>query len=129
MLVSIIVPIYNAEKYIFGLIENLMNQTYKNIEIILVNDGSTDNSLNICNELQSKDNRIKVIDKKNGGVSSARNKGIKESKGEYITFIDSDDNIGEDYVRKMVENVEDTYCLIKCNYGNKLATNSSFSVA
>lgn len=120
MLVSIIVPIYNAEKYIFGLIENLMNQTYKNIEIILVNDGSTDNSLNICNELQSKDNRIKVIDKKNGGVSSARNKGIKESKGEYITFIDSDDNIGEDYVRKMVENVEDTYCLIKCNYGNKL---------
>ena len=76
--VSIIVPIYNAQIFLKKLIENLTNQTYRNIEIILVNDGSTDNSLNICNELQSKDNRIRVVDKENGGVSSARNKGIKD---------------------------------------------------
>lgn len=120
MLVSIIVPIYNSEQYITDLIENLTSQTYKNIEIILVNDGSTDNSLNICNELQSKDNRIKVIDKENGGVSSARNKGIEVSNGDYITFVDSDDNIGEDYIKKMIENIEDEYCLIKCNYKNKM---------
>ena len=118
--VSIIVPIYNAQIFLKKLIENLTNQTYRNIEIILVNDGSTDNSLNICNELQSKDNRIRVVDKENGGVSSARNKGIKVSNGDYVTFVDSDDNIDEDYIRKMVENIEDECCLIKCNYRNKL---------
>ena len=120
MLVSIIVPIYNSENYIIGLIKNLTSQTYKNIEIILVNDGSTDNSLKICNELEKKDDRIKVIDKENGGVSSARNKGIEVSNGDYVTFIDADDNIGENYIKKMVENIEDEYCLIKCNYKNKL---------
>lgn len=118
--VSIIVPIYNAQIFLKKLIENLTNQTYRNIEIILVNDGSTDNSLNICNELQSKDNRIRVVDKENGGVSSARNKGIEVSNGDYVTFVDSDDNIDEDYIRKMVENIEDECCLIKCNYRNKL---------
>lgn len=119
-LISIIIPIYNAEKYILKLTETLINQTYKNIEIILVNDGSTDNSLKICNELEKKDDRIKVIDKENGGVSSARNKGIEVSNGDYVTFIDADDNIGENYIKKMVENIEDEYCLIKCNYKNKL---------
>lgn len=119
-LISVIVPIYNAENFLEKLIENLINQTYKNIEIILVNDGSTDESLNICNELHRKDNRIKIIDKKNGGVSSARNKGIEVSKGEYITFVDSDDNIEEDYIKKMVENIEDEDCLVKCNYKYKL---------
>ncbi len=118
--VSIIVPIYNAQIFLKKLIENLTNQTYKNIEIILVNDGSTDNSLTICNELQKHDSRIKVIDKENGGVSSARNKGIEVSNGDYVTFVDSDDNIDEDYIRKMVENIEDECCLIKCNYRNKL---------
>ena len=120
MLVSIIVPIYNSEQYIIGLTKKLISQTYKNIEIILVNDGSTDNSLTICNELQKHDSRIKVIDKENGGVSSARNKGIEVSNGDYVTFVDSDDNIDEDYIRKMVENIEDECCLIKCNYRNKL---------
>lgn len=91
MLVSIVVPVYNAEKYLDKCISALINQTLKNIEIILVNDGSTDNSLHICNKYKLSDNRIIVIDKKNGGASSARNIGIKAAKGDYIMFADADD--------------------------------------
>lgn len=95
-LISIIVPIYNVEKYLERCINSIINQTYKNIEIILVNDGSTDNSGNICNELGKKDNRIKIIHKQNGGLSDARNAGLKIAKGDYIGFVDSDDYIKED---------------------------------
>ncbi len=97
-LVSIVVPVYNVEKYINKCVNSLLNQTYKNIEIILVNDGSTDNSLAICLELAKKDKRIKVINKKNGGLSDARNKGIKSANGDYITFVDSDDWIDSDTI-------------------------------
>lgn len=90
-MVSIIVPAYNAEKCIIACVESLVNQTYRDIEIILVNDGSTDSTASILDELRKKDARIKVINKKNGGVSSARNTGIKAAKGEYIMFCDSDD--------------------------------------
>lgn len=97
-LISIIVPVYNVEKYLKRCIDSCINQTYKNIEIILVDDGSLDECPRICDEYKEKDCRIKVIHKKNGGLSDARNVGIKESKGKYITFVDSDDYIDSDYI-------------------------------
>lgn len=95
-LISIIVPIYNVEKYLQKCIQSIINQTYKNIEIILVDDGSKDNSGKICDEFKQIDNRIKVIHKENGGLSDARNAGLKIAKGEYIGFVDSDDYIAQD---------------------------------
>lgn len=97
-IISIIVPIYNVDQYLDKCINSIINQTYKNIEIILIDDGSTDNSLTICNNYSKQDSRIKVIHKENGGLSDARNKGIEIAKGEYITFIDSDDYVDLDYV-------------------------------
>lgn len=97
-LVSIVVPIYNVEKYIKKCVSSIIKQTYKNIEIILVNDGSTDSCYEICNEYLKVDKRIKVIHKKNGGLSDARNVGIINSKGKYITFIDSDDYVDNNYI-------------------------------
>lgn len=106
-------PVYNAEKYLNRSIESIMNQTYNNIEIILVNDGSTDNSLEICTNYQEKDNRIKLINQENKGVSFARNKGIDESTGDYIMFIDSDDYIEKNMIEDMVEKIiEDDIDLI-----------------
>lgn len=92
-LVSIIIPVYNVELYVEKTISSICSQTYKNIEIIIVDDGSTDNSGVICDNIALSDARIKVIHKKNGGLSSARNYGINTAKGEYIFFIDSDDFI------------------------------------
>ena len=89
--ISIIIPVYNAEKFLNKCLDSLIEQTYKNIEIICVNDGSQDNSLKILKEYQEKDSRIIIIDKENEGVSEARNVGIRKSSGNYITFVDSDD--------------------------------------
>lgn len=97
-LVTIIVPIYNVEKYLKECIESIINQTYKNLEIILVNDGSTDDSLKICMDYKEKDKRIVIINKINGGLSDARNKGIDAANGKYICFVDSDDYISSTYV-------------------------------
>ncbi len=97
-LVSIIVPVYNVEKYIKTCLDSIINQTYKNIEILLIDDGSTDNSGKICDEYSKKDKRIKVFHKENGGLSSARNYGIDRAKGDYLTFIDSDDTLELDYI-------------------------------
>lgn len=108
ILVSVIVPIYNSEKYIQRCIESILNQSYKNLEIILVNDGSTDDSLKICEKYSEKDDRIRVVNQKNSGVSLTRNMGIELSSGEYIMFVDSDDYIEstmiEDMVNKIVDN-------------------------
>ena len=123
MKTSIIIPIYNSEKYLHKLLESVINQTYKDIEIILVNDGSTDNSLNICEEFRSRDNRIKICNKANGGVSSARNEGIETATGEYITFIDADDYIDKNYIEMLVNNIEDGY-LIKIFNNKKLDFNN-----
>lgn len=89
--ISVVMPVYNVEKYIKQSIQSVLNQTYKQLEIILVDDGSKDTSGNICDEYAKKDNRIKVIHKENGGLSSARNVGIDNATGKYIMFIDSDD--------------------------------------
>lgn len=102
-LVSIIIPIFNIEReYLVRAVESVCNQTYKNLEIILVDDGSTDGTGAVCDELGGTDDRIKVFHKPNGGSSSARNLGIDNAKGEYIGFIDSDDYIDEDYVELMM---------------------------
>lgn len=96
-LISVIVPIYNSEKYLEECIRSIFNQTYKNLEILLIDDGSTDNSGNICNKFSEEDNRIKVVHKRNCGIASARNCGILHSTGDYISFIDSDDCIASDF--------------------------------
>ena len=93
LLISIIVPVYNIEAYIAKCVDSIVHQSYKNIEIILVDDGSTDNSSVLCDELASKDERITVIHKTNGGLSDARNTGIDIAKGKYIGFVDGDDYI------------------------------------
>lgn len=116
-LISIIVPVFNSEKYLSKCIESITNQTLKDIEIILINDGSKDNSLLICNKYATKDNRIKVLDKQNGGVSSARNLGIENTKGEYIVFVDADDFIHMDMCRLLYDTLmENNVDLVACGY-------------
>lgn len=100
-LISVVVPIYNVEKYLKRCIDSIIQQTYKNLEIILVDDGSPDNCGKICDDYAKTDKRIKVIHKKNGGLSDARNVGIKNATGKYITFIDSDDDILVDFIGYM----------------------------
>lgn len=108
LLVSIIVPIYNAEIFLERCINSILKQSYKNFELILVDDGSTDSTLSICQNFQSNDNRIIVIQKKNGGVSESRNEALKISKGDYVVFIDADDFVGEDYIKNLIpKNNED----------------------
>lgn len=104
-LITVIVPIYNVEKYLSECINSIIKQTYTNIEIILVNDGSTDNSPNICIQFKEKDNRIRLINKENGGLSSARNAGIDIAKGKYLVFIDSDDYVDKKYIERLYNSV------------------------
>ncbi len=107
MLVSIIVPVYNVEKYVSKCLESLINQTYENIEIICVNDGSKDSSLEIINKYALKDNRIIVYTKENGGLSDARNYGLTKAKGDFILFIDSDDFVDLTLIDKCVNKVKE----------------------
>ena len=95
-LISIIVPVYNVKPYLNRCVDSIIKQTYKNIEILLIDDGSTDGSSELCDKLSDIDSRIKVIHKKNGGLSSARNRGLLEMNGKYVGFVDSDDYIRED---------------------------------
>jgi len=104
--ISIIVPVYNAANYIDDCIHSLIKQNYPNIEIILVDDGSADNSLEICQKYTEIDSRVKVCSKPNGGVSSARNKGIDIANGDYICFVDSDDYIDENYCDIMISHLD-----------------------
>lgn len=122
--ISIIVPVYNAEKYIENCIQSIIDQSHNNIEIIFVDDGSVDSSLEILNKYKSLDKRVKVISKENGGVSSARNVGMNKATGEYILFVDSDDTIDPNTLKicldrldvKQADTVVFDYCkLIKDN--------------
>ncbi len=120
--VSIIVPVYNSEKTIYKCLDSIINQNYSNIEVILVDDGSIDKSLEICNEYSSKDSRIKVYHKENGGVSSARNYGLEKSTGDYISFVDSDDYIEKNMYGLLAETInKDKSDVAICNvyYENK----------
>lgn len=100
-LLSIIVPVFNAEKYIDHCIQSLLEQTYKNFELILVNDGSTDQSLELCMAFAERDNRIKVYDRQNGGASAARNTGLEKMQGKYVVFVDSDDYVTKSYLENL----------------------------
>ena len=101
--ISVILPVYNVEKYIARCLDSIVNQTYKNIEIIVVDDGSSDNSGKICEEYKQRDNRIKVLHIDNVGVSNARNIALQEVSGEYIQFVDSDDYIEKEMLQEMAE--------------------------
>ena len=101
--ISVIIPVYNVEKYLCACVNSVINQTYKNLEIILVDDGSTDKSGAICDEYALKDERIKVFHKSNGGLSSARNYGLDRMSGDYVFFLDSDDFISLQCLEKMLE--------------------------
>ena len=107
--VSIIVPVYNVEKYLEQCLRSIIDQSYVSLEIILINDGSTDCSLDICKTFQKKDGRIMVVNQENLGVSAARNVGLAQAKGEYISFIDPDDLVHKEYIKKLYDN------LIECN--------------
>lgn len=115
--VSIIIPVYNVENELAECIESVLNQTYKNIEVILVNDGSTDNSFQIVTEYANMDSRILVINQKNQGPAAARNNGLKASNGDYITFVDSDDWIESCFIEKMMKLIHETNAdLVECGY-------------
>lgn len=107
ILISVVVPVFNAEHFLTECIESIVNQTYKYLEIILVNDGSTDDSLKICNQFAQKDKRVTVINQQNKGVVLARKQGVKNAHGKYIAFIDSDDYIALEYMETMLNNIGD----------------------
>ena len=106
-LVSIIVPVFNVEKYLRQCLDSILGQTFNQFEVIIVNDGSTDNSGAICQEYEARDNRIVYLEKENGGVSEARNLGLDFATSEYIIFIDSDDWIEPTYVEVLYEKIEE----------------------
>lgn len=117
MLISVIVPVYNVEKYLRRCVESIMSQTYKEIEILLIDDGSTDDSGRSCDDLAIKDRRIHVFHKENGGVSSARNLGIERACGDYICFVDSDDWIDIDYFESAMPILKEVHpTLLMNNY-------------
>lgn len=123
--VSIIVPVYNAENFIKEAIESILNQSYGDFELILINDGSTDNSLEICEDYAKKDERIRIINNSNHGVSYSRNCGIKISTGKYLSFIDADDIISNNFLEKLIYIIEEynadcVSCQLKNFYGKNI---------
>jgi len=115
-LISVIVPIYNVEKYLNRCVDSLINQTYNRLEIILVDDGSPDNCPAICDNYEKKDSRIRVIHKKNGGLSDARNAGMRVAAGEYIGFIDSDDYVSADFFETLLNTMlKENSDIVECS--------------
>lgn len=115
--ISVIIPVYNVEKYLRICLESILNQNFKGYEIILINDGSTDNSLNICREYEKKYSNIIVINEENSGPSAARNKGLEYAKGKYISFIDSDDELLPNYFKILYDTAEKNKCdVLTCGY-------------
>ena len=115
-LISIVIPVYNCEDYLFECVESVINQSYKNIEIILIDDGSNDNSPVICDELERKDGRIKVFHQQNKGSGYTRNVGINMAKGTYITFVDSDDIENKDFVKCLLDDyMKEKVCCSACD--------------
>lgn len=109
-LISVVVPVYNTEKYLAECLSSIIDQTYKNLEIVLIDDGSTDGSGKICDEYAKKDSRIVVVHQKNGGQSSARNKGLKIIHGKYVAMIDSDDKVMPNFIEKLLSAYSDKKC-------------------
>ena len=119
--VSIGIPIYNVEEYLRECLDSIMNQTFKNFEVIMVDDGSTDNSFNICQEFAARDSRFKLIHQANIGVAGARNTCLKHMKGEYISWVDSDDKVEPNYLERLLEVQNETQADLVdgYNYGFK----------
>ncbi|MBB5333544.1 glycosyltransferase family 2 protein [Chryseobacterium koreense] len=117
---SVIVPVYNVEQYLQQCIDSIVNQTFSDLEILLVDDGSTDGSLSICEGYAARDSRIRVIHQQNGGVSSARNTGIKQATGDYITFVDADDWLDKDMYLQMQKavNIHPGVEVVMCDFIN-----------
>ena len=116
-MISIIVPIYNVEKYLSNCIDSILNQTYKDLQIIVVNDGSTDNTEAIVGEIADKDSRVQLINKENGGVSSARNVGLEYVNKDCITFVDDDDTLDLDMYEILMKYAEyNEYDIVHCGY-------------
>lgn len=114
VIVSIIMPIFNASRFLNEAIESVLNQTFQNYELILIDDGSTDNSYQICDIFAKKDNRIKIIRKKNSGVSDTRNYGLKVALGKYICFLDADDILSPLFLESMLKNIDDKDISLVC---------------
>lgn len=128
-LVSIIIPVYNVERYLNECIESCINQTFKNLEIILINDGSTDSSPEICERYSNVDNRIKIVHKENGGLSSARNEGLRLVKSDYIIFLDSDDWIELNTVELALNAMEETKSdIVFWNYNKRYLNKDEVSI-
>ena len=116
-LISVIIPVYNTAEYLPRCLESVLNNTYRNLEVICINDGSKDNSIEVLNAYAQKDSRIRVIDQENAGVSAARNRGLDEVVGEYIAFVDSDDWIHRQYFEVLLASARDHDAQIAiCNY-------------
>lgn len=113
-LISIIVPVYNVESFLGKCIDSIIAQTYRNLEIILVDDGSTDKSGEICDAYRSSDKRVKIIHKRNGGAASARNRGLEIAQGEYIGFVDSDDYMDEDMYELLIRYMDKDVDIVAC---------------
>jgi glycosyltransferase involved in cell wall biosynthesis len=118
-LISVIVPVYNVEKYVLRCLESLNNQTFQNFEVIIVNDGSTDKSVDICRQFINQNElggQFKILDKKNGGLSDARNYGVSFAQGKFIFFLDSDDYIEKDTFEIMISSIEKDTILVQTDY-------------
>lgn len=138
--ISVIVPVFNAEKYLCQCIDSILSQSYTDFELLLIDDGSIDKSGDICDEYARKDDRVRVFHKENGGVSSARNLGLDNAKGEWISFVDADDRVETDYLENLISHVNNTIDLVvsyarifdkngnSCRevYPSKLITNENF---
>lgn len=127
--VSIIIPVYNAARHLEKCLNSVLNQTYDNIEVVIVNDGSTDNSKEICELFAEKNKQIKLINQENSGPSVARNSGIKSSTGKYIQFVDSDDTIEKDMTQKYVDSINDEVELVICGYRSILIETGNKKIA
>lgn len=130
--ISVIVPVYKVEAYLKRCVESILNQTYKNLEVILINDGSPDNSGKLCDDFANKDNRVIVIHKKNEGSSCARNAGLDRAKGDYIAFVDSDDHINPSMIETMlncaIENKLDVVEIIPKKSNSSTVSDNSFLI-
>lgn len=127
-LISVIVPVYNVEKYLVQCIDSILNQTYKNLEIILVDDESTDHSGKICDQFSSNENRIKVIHKKNMGLGLARNTGLENANGKYVVFVDSDDYLSNSNIKNLVAGIKKNnsdICIGGVTFVDNIGTNKS----
>ena len=126
--ISVVIPIFNADKYLHRCINSVLSQSYTDFELLLIDDGSTDKSGKICDEYAREDDRVRVFHKENGGVSSARNLGLDNAKGEWVSFVDADDRVETDYLKKCTRNFagfpkmltkRTVYCIMAGNRGMK----------